>query len=125
MTTQRFSYYALAVVLLLTATLSIPRALDAGQASLVSATVHPNPFTSGTTFELTMPREGDVKIVVYNIRGEAVKILLDGYKPKGVYDVPWNGRDEAGQPVVPGVYVCVLFAGNTTIKSVKVVKAHG
>jgi flagellar hook assembly protein FlgD len=121
---QRTIYYALAAVLLIAAAITIPTTLPADEAAMSMRAVHPNPFTDKCTFELTMPRDGDVKITVYNIRGEEVKVLLDGYKQKGVWPIPWDGTDQTDQPVLPGIYVCVLFSENTAVKSVKVVKSR-
>jgi len=94
--------------------------------------VYPNPFSTETNFQLTMPREAKIKIDVYNIRGQHVKNLYGGesgalHPPtKGAQgeDIPWDGRDSAGNEVPAGVYICVLQSEGVTIKSVKVVKCE-
>lgn len=92
--------------------------------------VHPNPFTEGTTFQLTMPREAKIKIDVYNIRGQHIRNLFGGeagelHPPTQGTEgkpIPWDGKDMFGESVPPGIYLCVLQSDGVTIKSVKVVK---
>jgi len=51
---------------------------------------------------------GSVKLAVLNIRGQEVMILQDADNPPGKYEVQWNGKDQAGNPVSTGVYFCRL-----------------
>lgn len=95
--------------------------------------VFPNPFKEGTTFELTMPREAKIKIDVYNIRGQHIRNLFGGESGElhpatpgsQAKPIPWDGKDEFGEAVPPGIYICVLQSDGLTIKSVKVVKMEG
>ena|SRR5687767_2419196 len=92
--------------------------------------VHPNPFKSGCTFTLTMPTEGRVRIVVYDMLGRQIADLNQQNQrweyPAGVHEVPWDGKDASGDPVPAGTYICVLWsAQGEVINSVKVVKAMG
>ncbi len=110
----------LAAAILLAAFL-VPGTAEGGVAGRA---VWPNPFTEGTTFQLTMPTAGTIKIAVYDITGRLMQTLHDGYHEAGSYDIYWNGKDLDGNPVPPGVYVCTLFSDNTVVKSVKVVKVN-
>lgn len=93
--------------------------------------VFPNPFTTeGCTFTLTMPNEGRVRIVVYDLLGRQVADLTERsgtYEYKaGTHPIFWDGSDQSGDPVPAGTYVCVLWSGaGEVINSVKVVKAIG
>lgn len=84
--------------------------------------VYPNPFTEGTTFTLTMPQAGNIRISVYDLVGQQMKTLHEGFHPAGEHPIYWDGKDINGDPVVPGVYVCSLFSDETFVKSVKVIK---
>jgi flagellar hook assembly protein FlgD len=101
-----------------------PQSSEAGNSTLSSRLVHPNPFTEGTTFQLTMPKSARIRISVYNVRGELMRTLFEGEHPQGDYDIPWDGKDLNGNPVPAGVYVCVLYSENVAVKSVKVIKAQ-
>ena len=59
--------------------------------------------------------EGSTKTGSGNVtitrNGESVRFVIDG-------------KDQSGNPVPPGVYVCVLYSENVAVKSVKVIKAQ-
>ncbi len=72
------------------------------------AGAYPNPFNSATTisFNLTSPRFVTVKI--YNIMGQEVKTIFEGYGSSGENTVVWNGDNRRGSPVSTGVYLVQL-----------------
>ncbi len=72
----------------------------------------PNPFNSATTisFELTTEKHGNTEIGIYNMKGRKVKTLY--VNPGGTEgSIIWNGDDENGKPVSPGVYLYKLHSG--------------
>jgi hypothetical protein len=125
MKTHRSIAAFLVAALLMTAAL-LPAPVSAGELGSSMRLVYPNPFTVGTTFQLSMPRPGTVRIVVYDLLGKEISIQADD-KPfdAGIFDVPWAGNDKTGTPVTPGMYICVLFSEGVAVKSVKVVKVAG
>lgn len=72
----------------------------------ISITNYPNPFNPGTTISFQMKAEANVKMDIYNIKGQKVITLLNEIKPAGVNSVVWNGTDETGLQVGSGVYFC-------------------
>lgn len=75
----------------------------------------PNPFNGQTSIKYQLPSEGKVKINVYNISGQLVRTLVDAKQSPGLYNVAWNGRDNAGRPVSAGVYFYRLNAGDANL----------
>jgi len=69
---------------------------------------YPNPFNSSTAIEFALPRRGVVTLSIVNVLGERVQTLMDRDLPAGSYRVSWDGRDESGNPVASGVYLCHL-----------------
>ncbi len=65
---------------------------------------YPNPFNPETTIEYHLPQASDVKISIYNIRGQLVQMLENGHKEAGVHHAIWNSVDAAGTDVVSGIY---------------------
>ncbi len=60
---------------------------------------HPNPFNPTTTISFALPDEAQVKLEVFNIMGQKVTTLVDGYLDAGEHSVTW---DASG--VASGIY---------------------
>jgi len=73
--------------------------------------VYPNPFNSSTVVRYFLGREGRVRIIVYNVLGREVRVLEDGKRAPGRYEVEWDGRDGLGRPVGSGVYLVRMEIG--------------
>ncbi|MEE9442957.1 MAG: S8 family serine peptidase [candidate division Zixibacteria bacterium] len=69
---------------------------------------YPNPFNPETTVQFTLDRGGDIKLDIYNILGQHVNRLADGYYPAGSHQVVWSGTDNTGKPVASGIYLVRL-----------------
>tara|TARA_B100000809_G_scaffold13768_1_gene12496 strand:- start:38 stop:1942 length:1905 start_codon:yes stop_codon:yes gene_type:complete len=54
---------------------------------------YPNPFNPITRIEYEMPQNGNVNVSIYNIKGELVEKLVDGYKSTGKYSIQWNPKN--------------------------------
>jgi len=80
----------------------------------VNVSNYPNPFNPSTTISFTLPREADVVLDVYNIKGQKVRTLLDGACSGGYHQVVWNGDDSAGRSVGSGVYFYRMVSGGFT-----------
>jgi len=64
----------------------------------------PNPFNPVTAIKYDMPKAGDVQIAVFNVLGQRVTDLVDGYQEAGSHEVVWNGKDDGGSSVASGIY---------------------
>jgi hypothetical protein len=71
---------------------------------------YPNPFNPNTTISFSIPKAQAVKISVYNILGQLVKILLDKEMQAGKHQITWDGRDTKGILVATGIYFLSLEA---------------
>jgi hypothetical protein len=72
----------------------------------------PNPFNPVTTIRFDLPRPSHVRLNVYNVKGELVATLVDGYMTEGRKGVGWEARDDEGRSVASGVYFYRLTAGD-------------
>jgi hypothetical protein len=72
---------------------------------------HPNPFNPSTTINYQLPKNGQVRLTIYNSLGQEVRTLVDSELLAGYYQTLWDARDNAGRLVGSGVYVSVLEAG--------------
>ncbi|NQV17543.1 MAG: VCBS repeat-containing protein [Armatimonadetes bacterium] len=63
---------------------------------------YPNPFNPTTTITFSLPANADeVKLYIYNIKGQKVKQFSD---IRNQTSVIWKGKDDAGKPVSSGIY---------------------
>jgi hypothetical protein len=53
-----------------------------------------------------------VRVVLYSLTGTPVRQLVSEALEAGQYIVGWDGKDDRGRRVQPGVYVAVMTAGN-------------
>jgi len=65
---------------------------------------YPNPFNPETNISFTIPNNGNINLSVYNIIGQKVYTLVEGYQPAGNHSVQWNGLDQNGNQVSSGIY---------------------
>ncbi len=72
---------------------------------------YPNPFNSTTTIEYQLPVDAEVTVAVYNIQGQQVCRLMEGFLPAGLQRFSWNGNSDNGMPVASGVYICRIDRG--------------
>jgi M6 family metalloprotease-like protein len=66
---------------------------------------YPNPFNPETRIEFNLQKAGWVKLQVFDIVGQNIVTLVDGYKKMGQYVVTWNGTDKEGEPLPSGIYL--------------------
>jgi hypothetical protein len=73
-----------------------------------SLTNYPNPFNPATTVMFNLVSASQVTLEVYNIMGQRVCTLVDGYRPPGRHEVTWHGTAADGTPAASGIYFCRL-----------------
>ena len=72
----------------------------------LTVVVGPNPFNPGTTLRFNLPTSGIVSLDIYNVLGQVVrKVLSKQVLEAGHHALPWDGRDDAGNPAATGVYL--------------------
>jgi len=69
---------------------------------------YPNPFNASTTLEYGLPKNSELSISIYDIRGRFVKDIYTGEKQAGYHVTQWNGSNDVGQNVASGLYFIVL-----------------
>lgn len=69
--------------------------------------IFPNPFNPSTTIEYSIPKSSKVSIVIYNLLGEEVANLVDGFKQAGSYSITWSAQNFPS-----GAYLCRITSGD-------------
>ncbi|UCE08182.1 MAG: T9SS type A sorting domain-containing protein, partial [bacterium] len=73
---------------------------------------YPNPFNTSTNINYHLPEACQVKLTIFNIRGQKVRALVDGRKQPGIYHTLWDGRDDFARSVTSGIYFYKLETEN-------------
>jgi len=65
---------------------------------------YPNPFNPETHFRYELSEPGYVSLKVFDILGNHVVTIYEGFKTIGVHKTRWGGGDKQGQVVSSGIY---------------------
>ena len=66
---------------------------------------YPNPFNATTTIEYAVPKMTDIKMTIYNIRGQEVFSRTQESVSPGWYSFTWTGNDVRGETMASGLYL--------------------
>jgi len=79
---------------------------------------YPNPFNATTRLQYYIPQAGLVRLQVFDLTGNIVQTLINGWQPAGNYSVLFNATDLAS-----GIYFCQLQAGkNISVQKLVLLK---
>ncbi len=84
---------------------------------------YPNPFNPETVIPYYIPAPGRVKITIYNLLGQEVRVLIDRPQEAGFHKARWDGADNYGNRAASGIYFYRLNAGQFT-QTLKMLKIH-
>ena len=68
----------------------------------------PNPFNGTTQIQFSLPQQGEVKLQVFNLLGQPVRMLLDRRIESGKHRVHWDGKNDQDVTVVSGIYILLM-----------------
>ena len=69
---------------------------------------YPNPFNPTTTINFSIQNNSQVKLTIYNIKGQKLKTLTNNLYEKGYHSIIWYGNDDFNNSVGSGVYMYKL-----------------
>jgi hypothetical protein len=68
---------------------------------------YPNPFNPGTSFNVSLPADRFIEMIIYNAVGQKIKTLVSAKYQAGYHVLSWDG-----QQVASDVYYCRFSVGN-------------
>jgi hypothetical protein len=77
---------------------------------------YPNPFNPTTVIGYQLPLFSRVRLTIYNVLGEKIKILQNGFQQAGKYSVFWDATDDKNLPVSSGMYIYRLETNEKTLQ---------
>ncbi len=72
----------------------------------------PNPFNPSTAIGYQLPEAGRVRLAIYNLLGQKVRVLVNEQRNAGVFSATWDGTDALGRRVASGIYLYRIQAGS-------------
>lgn len=77
---------------------------------------YPNPFNNSSVIKYRIFKTSDVKIILYDLRGNEIFTIVNGFKKAGEYETAINGSSLAS-----GVYFYKLYLDNISIETKKAI----
>ena len=69
---------------------------------------YPNPFNPSTNIQFSVPESGNVKLSVYNLVGEEVAVIVNGFRQAGTFEVTFDASN-----LSTGIYLYKLQSANS------------
>ncbi len=83
--------------------------------------IFPNPFSAFIEISLKINHDGNCNLIIVDIGGRPVRTLYNGMLPSGINILQWDGKNDDGQEVSPGIYL-LLYQTAEESCSRKVIK---
>ncbi len=72
--------------------------------ALALAAPAPNPASGSVMLRITLPTTDRADLAIHDVSGRRVRTVLTGVHGPGEHAVRWDGRDDAGHALAPGLY---------------------
>jgi flagellar hook assembly protein FlgD len=73
---------------------------------------YPNPFNSTTIINVYLEKDANINLTIYNMLGQKVNTLFNGYLEADQHSFTWNSIDENGNKAASGVYYYKISSEN-------------
>jgi hypothetical protein len=73
---------------------------------------YPNPFNGSTNISYYLPSSSVVRLSVFNILGQEIRVLKSGLQNQGGHFATWNGKDSNGIQSPSGIYFYRITTDN-------------
>jgi len=87
--------------------------------NVLSLEVAPNPFRTTTLINFSVNPVNLNAVEIYDVTGNVVRTLTVATQAAGAYKAIWDGKNDKGLLLAPGVYFVVLETNNAETKAVK------
>lgn len=83
---------------------------------------YPNPFNASTVIRYELKNARPVRLAIYNLLGQEVRLLFDGIQAAGNHQSNWDGKDNQGIDLPSGLYFCRLsLPGRLMVQTIKLI----
>ncbi|MEJ2720182.1 MAG: choice-of-anchor Q domain-containing protein [bacterium] len=78
----------------------------------VIESVFPNPFNPTVTVRFEIDRRREVRVRVFDVKGQLIRTIAEGPLGAGVHRVTWDSTDDGGGRAASGVYFIEVQSGS-------------
>ncbi len=78
---------------------------------------YPNPFNGMAVIKYALPKQADVDISVYDLKGSLVYAEDLGVKTKGEHEFVWRARNKIGGELSSGIYLYVVKSAGISLSN--------
>ncbi len=94
----------------------IPNSIPAiSNKTITLCNVSPNPTSTSTKIRYRLIENSVLSLSIRDFSGKIIRTLTDGKEIAGEKSVIWDGTNDSGQKVSPGIYFYTLISGNNVI----------
>ena len=94
---------------------AVPQGVDPqSDVYTLNLSVSPNPFKHSSSISYELSQSGFVAIEIFDLSGRVVSEIENSELSAGQHSVEWNGTDQSGESVSPGLYLCRIKHGDLT-----------
>jgi len=73
---------------------------------------YPNPFTNSTNFKFCLQQNSEVNLSIFDSSGRLIKTIVNKNLQTGWHTILWDGKNDSGAIINPGIYIGKLNTGN-------------
>ena len=73
---------------------------------------YPNPFNPKTQIRYDLKNDVNVRIDIFDLKGNKIKTLIDESQSNGHKAIYWDATNDYGQKVSAGMYIYTIKADN-------------
>lgn len=66
---------------------------------------YPNPFNPSTKIVYQVPKNLRLTLKIYDMQGQEIRTLVNGFVNQGSYELNWDGKNETGVSMPSGIYL--------------------
>jgi len=78
---------------------------------------YPSPARDLVALDYRLAADASVRLTVYDVAGRAIRsLIVAAAEPAGEHHVVWDGRDDAGRAVGPGLYLARLSVAGAALE---------
>ena len=83
-------------------------------ANRLDLSARPNPSSSISSISFTLAGSSMTSVIIYDLFGRVVSVLSDAEMSAGPHELIWDGKDDNGEPVSTGLYLCRVRTPDAT-----------